>query len=101
MVGVLEGESSRKQKAAQALLGIGGAALLVELWTLWLEASTAWTRGAEQSLGWIGALGTATLQLVNFVAWNPQAILLSIARLLLLCWPVAVMLAGVALSRRS
>lgn len=101
MVGVLERTANRKQKAARALLAIGGAALFVELWTLWMEARTAWSRSAELSLGWLGELGMATLQMLNFIAWNPNAILLSVARLLLLCWPVAVMLTGVALSRRS
>lgn len=101
MVGVLEGGTARKQRAAHTLLAIGGAALFVELWTLWLETTMAWGRGAELSLGWLGALGTATLQMVNFIAWNPHAILLSVARLLLLCWPMAVIAAGVMLSRQS
>jgi hypothetical protein len=38
---------------------------------------------------------------VDFIAWNPNGILLSLTRVLLLCWPVAVMVAGVAVSRRA
>jgi len=95
MVAVLERSAARKQKAGQVLLAIGGVALLMQLWALWLEASAA------ESLGWLGALGLAMLQMVDFIAWNPNGILLSVARLLLLCWPVALMMAGAAFSRRS
>jgi len=100
MVAVLEGGKARKQKVGQVLLTVGGVALLLQLWVLWLEVGAAWSHGAADPIGWLGALGMAMLQIVDFVAWNPNGILLSIARVLLLCWPMAVMLAGVALSRR-
>jgi len=101
MDGVLEGNPARKQKAGQVLLAIGGVALLVQLWALWLEAGAAWSRSATESLGWLGALGMAMLQMVDFIAWHPNGILLSVARLLLLCWPVALMLVGAVLSRKG
>jgi len=101
MVAVLEGSAALKQKAGQVLLAIGGVALLVQLWVLWLEAGAAWSRAVAESLGWLGALGLAMLQIVDFIAWNPNGILLSVARLLLLCWPVALMMAGAAISRRG
>lgn len=101
MVAVLEGNGSRKQKAGRVLIAIGGMALLVQLWTLWLEAGAALNHSTADSLGWLGALGLAMLQAVDFIAWNPNGILLSVSRVLLLCWPVAVMMAGVALSRRT
>jgi hypothetical protein len=49
----------------------------------------------------MGALGIAVLQIVDTVAWNPNGILLSLSRVLLLCWPVAVMVAGIVVSRRA
>ena len=102
MVAVLEGSAApRKQTAGRVLLAIGGMALFVQLWTLWLEAGSALGHGAAETLGWLGALGLAMLQVVDFLAWNPNGILLSAARVLLLCWPMAVMLAGVVLSRRG
>jgi hypothetical protein len=91
----------RKRNAGQILLAIGGAALFLQFWALWLEAGNASSRAAAESLGWIGALGMAALQMVDFIAWNPDGILLSLTRVLLLCWPVAVMIAGVAVSRGS
>jgi hypothetical protein len=93
--------ASRKRNAGQTLLAIGGVALFLQLWALWLEAGNAWSRAAAESVGWIGALGMAALQMVDFIAWNPNGILLSLTRVLLLCWPVAVMIAGVAISRGS
>jgi len=101
MVAVLEGGAARKQKTGRVLLAIGGIALLVQLWTLWLEAGSALSHGVADSLGWLGALGLAMVQAVDFFAWNPNGILLSAARLLLLCWPVAVMTAGAVLARRA
>ena len=102
MVAAMEGRrTARKHNAGRILLAIGGAALFLQLWALWLEAGEAWSRAAAESLGWIGALGMAALQMMNFIAWNPNGILLSLTRVLLLCWPVAVMIAGVAVSRRS
>jgi hypothetical protein len=101
MVAVIEAEAARKQKAGGVLLAIGGAALFLQLWALWLEAGAAWSRGAAESLGWMGAVGLAALQIVDFIAWNPNGILLSLTRVLLLCWPVAVMVAGVAVSRQG
>jgi hypothetical protein len=92
---------SRKRNVGQTFLTIGGVALFLQLWALWLEAGHAWSRAAAESLGWIGALGMAALQMVDFIAWNPNGILLSLTRVLLLCWPVAVMVAGVAISRGS
>lgn len=94
-------KSGRKQTAGRALLAIGGAALVLQLWTLWLEAGAAWSHRAAESLGWMGALGIAVLQIVDTVAWNPNGILLSLSRVLLLCWPVAVMVAGIVVSRRA
>jgi hypothetical protein len=99
MVAVLEGSAVRKQNAGRVLLTIGGIALLAQLWALWLEAGSVWSRSAAESLGWLGALGLAMLQMVDFIAWNPNGILLSVVRLLLLCWPVAMMMVGAALSR--
>jgi hypothetical protein len=107
MVAVMEARASRtagaarKQKAGQVLLAIGGVALALQVWALWLEAGAAWSRGTAETLGWMGALGMAMLQVVDFIAWNPNGILLSLTRVLLLCWPVAVMIAGVAVSRRA
>jgi hypothetical protein len=101
MVAVLEGSAARKQTAGRVLLAIGAMALFVQLWTLWLEAGSALGHGAAETLGWLGALSLAMLQVVDFLAWNPNGILLSAARVLLLCWPMAVMLAGVALSRKG
>ena len=92
---------SRKRNVGRTFLTIGGVALFLQLWALWLEAGNAWSRAAAESLGWIGALGMAALQMVDFIAWNPNGILLSLTRVLLLCWPVAVMVAGVAISRGS
>jgi hypothetical protein len=101
MAAVMEAPTKGKQGAGRVLLAIGGAAFFLQLWALWLEAGAAWGRGAAESLGWMGALGMALLQMVAFVAWNPNGILLSLARVLLLCWPVAVMVAGVAVSRKA
>ena len=101
MVAAMETRMARKQTAGRFLLAVGGAALFLQLWALWLEAGAAWSRGAAESLGWMGALGMATLQVVDFVAWNPNGILLSLTRVLLLCWPVAVMVAGVVVSRKA
>jgi hypothetical protein len=102
MVAAMEGRrTARRQNAGRTLLAIGGAALFLQLWALWLDAGEAWSRAAAESLGWIGALGMAALQMMNFIAWNPNGILLSLTRVLLLSWPVAVMIVGVAVSRRS
>ena len=101
MVAAMQGRAERKQRAGRVLLAIGGAALFLQLWALWLEAGAAWSRGAAESLGWMGALGMAMLQMVDFIAWNPNGILLSLTRVLLLCWPMAVMAAGVVVSRKT
>ena len=102
MVGAIQTRQAlRKHNAGQTLLAIGGVALFLQLWVLWLEAGNAGSRSAAESLGWIGALGMAALRMVDFIAWNPNGVLLSLTRVLLLCWPVAVMIAGVAISRGS
>jgi hypothetical protein len=95
------GKVAWKQKAGRTLLAIGGAALFLQLWALWLEAGTTWSQEAAESLGWIGALGITALQMVDFIAWNPHGILLSLVRVLLLCCPMALMIAGVTISRTA
>jgi hypothetical protein len=101
MVAVVKAGAARKHNVGRVLLAIGGMAFFVELWTIWLEAGSVLGHGTAETLGWVGALGLAMLQAVDFLAWNPNGILLSVSRVLLLCWPVAVMMAGVALSRRT
>ena len=101
MVAVLEARMARKQKAGRLLLMIGASAFFMELWALWLEAGAVWSRGAAESLGWLGALGMAMLQAVHFIAWSPNGILLSLAKVLLLCWPVVAMIAGVVVSESA
>lgn len=101
MVALKQGVMKRRQKVGQALLAIGGAALLLQIWAMWLEAGNAIGGRAAESLGWMGALGMATLQMVDFIAFHPNGILLSVTRVLLLCWPVAVMIAGVAVSHKG
>ena len=101
MVAVMKGHTARRRQAGRLLLAIGGAALFLQLWALWLEAGAAWNSGAAESLGWISALGMAMLQVVDFIAWNPNGILLSLTKVLLLCWPMVVMIAGVGLSRSA
>ena len=101
MVSAMASGAGRKQQAGRALLAIGGAAFFLQIWALWLEAGATFNRGTAETLGWIGALGMATLQMVDFIAFHPNGMLLSLTKLLLLCWPVAVMVAGVVVSRRA
>jgi len=101
MVAVLERGPGRKRIASTILLTIGGLALFLQLGALWLEAAAAWRHSAADCVGWLGALGLAVLQIADFIAWNPNGILLSVTRLLLLCWPVAVMMTGVVLSSKG
>lgn len=98
MVAVMRG-TDRKQRAGLALLAIGGAALFLQLGTMWLEAGAALGGASEAPIGWLGTLGLATLQMVHFLAFHPHGVLLGLTRVLLLCWPMAVMIAGVAISR--
>jgi hypothetical protein len=101
MVAAMEARGAKKHLAGRVLLAIGGTALFLQLWALWLEAGMAFSHGAAETVGWTGALGMAALQVVDFIAWNPNGILLSLTRVLLLCWPVAVMIAGVIVSYKS
>ena len=101
MVAVMRGTVERRQRVGRILLTIGGAALFLQMWATWLEAGAALSRGTAESLGWMGALGMATLQMVDFLAFHPNGILLGLTRVLLLCWPMAVMIAGVVVSRRG
>jgi hypothetical protein len=107
MVAVMQAPATRAAKAVRErsaggiLLAIGATAMILQLWALWLEVGAAWPRDTTETLGWMGTLGMAALQMVDFIAWNHNGILLSLTRVLLLCWPVAVMIAGVAVSRKA
>jgi hypothetical protein len=101
MVAAIHRKHYGKAQAGRVLLGIGGAALALQVWAIWLESGAAWSRTATESLGWIGALGLATVQTVDFIAFHPNGVLLGLTRVLLLFWPVAVMVAGVIVSRRG
>ena len=100
MVAVMASGAEHKQLVGRSLLAIGGAALLLQVWAMWLEAGATLTGGTADALGWIGALGMATLQMVDFIAFHPHGILLTLTKVLLLCWPVAVMIAGIVVSRK-
>lgn len=93
--------TDRKQRAGRALLAIGGAALFLQIWAIWLETGAAFSGAFAASLGWVGTLGLATLRMVDFFAFHPNGILLGLTRVLLLCWPVAVIIAGVVISRKG
>jgi len=100
MVAVFDGQA-RKRTAGQLLLAMGGAAFFLQVWALWLETGASLSSGAAQSLGWLGALGMAALQTIDFLAWHPNGVLLGAARMLLLFWPVAVMIAGAVIARKA
>ena len=70
--GLQRGQVERKQVAGHALLLIGGTALFIQMWAMWLESGPILTGGTAASLGWMGALGMATLQMVNFFAFHPN-----------------------------
>ena len=101
MVAVMHSETDRRQRAGRVLLVIGGAALFLQIWTMWLEAGAALSSASAASFGWIATLGLATLQMVHFLAFHPNGVLLGLTRVLLLCWPMAVMIAGIVISRRE
>jgi membrane associated rhomboid family serine protease len=101
MVAAMASTTDRKQRAGRVLLTIGGIALLLQVWTLWLETAAALNGASIASFGWVGTLGLATLQIVHFFAFHPNGVLLGLARVLLLCWPLAVMLFGIVFSRKA
>ena len=101
MVAAISSGTGRKQRAGRVLLTIGAVALFLQLWTLWLETGAALSGASVASFGWVGTLGLATLQMVHFFAFHPNGVLLGLSRVLLLCWPMAVMIFGLAFSRNT
>ncbi len=101
MVAAWHGGIERKQKAGLVLLAIGGVALILQVWAIWLEAGAALGGTAAASFGWMATVGMAALETVDFFAFHPNGVLLGLTRVLLLCWPMAVMIAGVVISRKG
>ena len=85
----------------KALLMLGGIFLVAQLALFSWHVAQYWDRTGARAMGGLSAAGMAVVQLVNTVAWNPDAALASSLQLLVLCWPLLLVASGVVLLRRN
>lgn len=90
-----------KPVLGKALLTLGGVFLVTQVALLSWHAEQYWNQAGAKAVDPLSALGMAVVHLVNTLAWNPGAALASAARVLVSCWPLLLVVAGIVLLRKS
>ncbi len=91
-----------RQVLGKALLTLGGIFLVAQVALLSWHLKQYWNQSGAEAMGAVSAMGTAAVHLVNTVAWNPSAVLASATAVLVSCWPLLLVVAGMfLLGRRS
>jgi len=90
-----------KAKAGRAMLWVGAAVLLGEVWMLLTQLSEFWQGSGAASLGWIAALGAAAQKAASFLVWNDGLLLTVAAKVLVLCCPLLIIAVGIGLIRTA
>ena len=85
----------------KALLTLGGIFLVAQVALFSWHVAQYWDRAGVQAAGAFSAAGMAAVHVVNTVAWNPGAALAGLVQVLVLCWPLLLVAAGIALLRKS
>ena len=90
-----------KPVVGKALLTLGGIFLVAQVALLSWHAEQYWNQTGAKTAGPLSALGTMIVHTVNTLAWNPGAALASAAEVLVSCWPLLLVAAGILLLRKS
>lgn len=85
----------------KALLTLGGIFLVAQIALFSWHVAQYWDRTGARAVGGFSALGMAAVHLVNTVAWNPGAAVASSLQVLVLCWPLLLVIAGIVLLRKN
>lgn len=85
----------------KALLTLGGILLVAQVALFSWHVAQYWDRAGAPAVGAFSAIGMAAVHLVNTVAWNPAAALAASVQVLVLCWPLLLVAAGIVLLRKS
>lgn len=89
-------QGTRRLVLGKALLILGGFFLLGQTLYLCMHAVQYWHQtGLRGDL--IASLGMALVHVVNTVAWAPAAALASVVTVLVSCWPLLLIVAGIVL----
>ncbi len=91
-----------RQVLGKVLLTLGGIFLVAQVALFSWHLEQYWNRSGAEAVGALSTIGTAAVHLVNTVAWNPGAALASATAVLVSCWPLLLVVAGMfLLGRRS
>src|SRR5690242_16565078 len=90
-----------RKRMVKALMLLGGILLVAEVALFSWHVEQYWDRAGAQAVGAFSAVGMAAVHLVNTVAWNPGAALAGSVQVLVLCWPLLLVAAGIVLLRKS
>jgi hypothetical protein len=90
-----------KPVVGKALLMLGGIFLVAQVALLTWHAEQYWNQTGARTAGLLSAVGTMLVHTVNTLAWNPGAALASAAKVLVSCWPLLLLVAGILLLRKN
>lgn len=83
----------------KALLTLGGIFLVAQVALFSWHVAQYWDLSGGHAVGGLSAMGMAMVHVVNTLAWNPRAALASSLQVLVSCWPLLLVAAGIALLR--
>jgi len=101
MVTTREFELGRSNTVGKALLWVGTAALVAQIGLFVIRFYDMLVRAGSEALGWLPALGITLMRTVPDAAWHTGAALPFFARMLVSCWPLLLIIAGIYLVKRS
>ena len=98
------GEQTTKAQTGKAKLGrrlvwLGALVFFGESWLLIARASEFWKGSGAATLGWVAGIGTLAQKALSVLVWNQGLLLAALAKVLVLCSPLALVFAGIMVMR--
>jgi hypothetical protein len=85
-------------KTGHTLAWIGALIFLGESAFILLQLADYWQSSGAATIGVIAALGLALQKLLTFFAWNHGLLLAAMAKVLVLCCPLAIIFVGMLMT---
>jgi hypothetical protein len=99
----MRGQTSKaradKAKLGRLLFWVGSLVLLAESWLLITRVSQFWNGSGAATLGWMAGLGALVQRALAVLVWNQGLLLAALAKVLVLCCPLALVCAGIVILR--
>lgn len=101
MQGQTQTRSASKANVGRWLFWVGLMVFAAESWFLIMRMAEFWRGSGAATLGWTAALGATAQRAMSLLVWNQGMLLAAMAKVLVLCCPLVVLVAGISMMRQA